>query len=629
MEAEGVEMEASNTRKNFSWLKQILPYPEESLASFLGRWAQSNVLPSRTGLLQSLALPCNIRISIEDLQRLAVMLKVDVSVLEAIAPSTNPKIAALRRAHTHPISEAFCPQCLSEASYSRQLWSNCFATACPHHGKRLLDHCCQCRGDIRQDRPLAHICDCGADLRLQISSDAKPVEIAHASLLTGVMPKNVCLPFDLKFGIPPDIDLYLFGLANQFTRDTAGIAAAKNGKAPLPKNVEQAVAQLSAAFDLFSNWPENFDLKLKELIESADHTSTGAAARFGRWYFFLFRKYKNPAYEPLRVATANRIVTSHVGLINARTHCIQEIATVKKSWLTAREAGLALGVSTAKINAGIDSKLITANVHDASMGYRQRFISSEEIERLKRLQTENMSDASVVELLKVPEGIFSIMSKANWFTRSDPSSVPPIVSGYIQRTPLLELIERLRLAAIAASQHRSGDFVRFKDLNFKLARNREKLVDLFRSFATLEIQPVGADSRFSVGGLQYSNEQLSKRISNRFYSITLSLKQVSFLTGAKYDAVKGWINMGLLPAAKDRFDGRAPWVIELQALLTFLQTYAPLAFHAKACQTSSRGLSTSLAHLGVRTVEPQEGIGTLLKISDLLTTIKVSPAKAS
>lgn len=152
-------MSVDHKEKALTWINRPVPYPDESLAGFVGRWARENVFSSRVDLLNAIRVSRAIRIFPADLEKLAASLGVDIPVLEAIAPSSDPARPVLRRSYTRADGEAVCPHCLSEASYSRQLWSHCLATACPTHGSRLIDHCQRCHKGIRHDRPLSHLCD--------------------------------------------------------------------------------------------------------------------------------------------------------------------------------------------------------------------------------------------------------------------------------------------------------------------------------------------------------------------------------------------------------------------------------------------------------------------------------------
>jgi len=609
------------------WIEPLAPYPDESLAGFLGRWARANVMSSRAKLLSSLGISRAIRVTPLDLPNLAQKLGLPIDVIQSIAPMVDPKRAVLRRAHTRPHMEAICPHCLAQDSYSRQLWSHCLATACPAHGKRLRDHCNECGGGIQHGRPMPHLCDCGADLRLQDTQPASQAEQDFAELLTGGKPSGQSIPLYLGGDLPAEIDLYILGLANHFCTSTDGKPQSKAGKLPLPSTVEQAVERLSPVFELFQNWPQRFDTRVKELVESAPTaTSTGAAAKYGRWYFFLFRKYTHDAFHPIRVAAANRITESHDGLLNARTHSIQQIATVEKQWFSVKEAAVELYVSTDRINEGIDRHLIVASVHDEAVGYRQRLLSREELRRLKQVQYEHITDTDARAILNVPEAVYSLMCEAGWVQRSDPTDTAPVVSGYVRHVPIMELVARLRTLAQANKERKIVASIPLKELNFRRTTNHARLLGLFRAIAAGELLPVDHDEHLSIGGLLFAQDEVDQRIASWFVERGLTLQQISSLMGAHYDAVKAWVEQGFLPATKEPLEQGSPWVVDLRDFVEFLQSYAPLARQAKSCGSSSRGLTSRLQAYGVSAHLADAGArGAIVKLSDVFSAVANRP----
>ena len=614
------EMTRPKDIKTLNWINRLDPFYDESLAGFVGRWARVNALSSRLNLLTSIGISRAIRLLPSDIIDLSRALGVAQSALELIAPSSNPKFPVLRRGHTRPVAEAVCPACLVEASYSRQLWSHVLATACPKHGVRLLDHCQKCGGNLHHDRQLPHLCGCGTDLRNQQGIQASPAEVDFATMLTGNSLISEALPFDLTAGIPPDLDLAIWGMANHFGINTT---QSKVGKSPIPKTVDQAVAKLAPLFELMSDWPNRFDEQLGTMLSlTRKNMSTGAAARAGRWYFLLFRKYAHlKALEPIRIATANAIVKSHDGLLNRRTSSVMNIATIQKEWYSVKEAAIELRVSADRINDGIDRCLIHAQVHDEAVGYRQRFIALKEIVRLRQVQFEHINDTHAVAILQVPKSVFRLMFEAGWVVRADKNDVAPVVAGYIKHVPLLALIERLQSAARENAGLYIGSTVRLCDLNLRRTTDFQRLIGLFRAIAAGEILPVGHDENFTIGKISFSQQDVDKRIASWFVARGLTLEQVSDLIGAHYDAVKAWVDLGLLPATRDPLEHGSPWVVEIRELTSFLQTYVPLACQAKACQSSTRGLTERLKRRDIEPIEPPGGRGSLLKLSDVWKVI--------
>lgn len=570
------------------WVKRLNPEPDESLASFLSRWARGNSLQSRPRLLQVVGVSKSIRIKTTDVEKLAAALGLDRTALLNIAPSDLPGSPALRRGLTRPLDEAVCPRCLETASYSRQIWSHRLATACSAHGVRLVDHCGQCQKPISHDRPLAHLCRCGADLRRLPTVAAPAAEVEFARLLVGHLSPTTMFPFAINCDVPADVDLFFLGLANQFGGGPGGAPRPKAGKAEVPVSVDGVRARLEVAFDLLANWPHNFDARLQDLMElPSPLATTGVAKRLGTWYAFLFKRHTHPLFEPLRVAAANRIVVSLDGALNARTRNVTAIATATKSWYSVVESVEALGVSRDRVNEGIDLGLIDARVHDESAGYRQRFLHHDEIDRLLTSQLEHISDGSARKVLHVTEAIYRLMDEAGWVERASKDSVAPVVTGLVRHIPLLQLILRLKKVAQDASGVAVGKTMPLRDLHLRRTTDRGRLVELYRSILSGELAPIGDDGAPGLGGLLFPVEQVDARIASRLVSKGLTLQQISVLTSAHYDAVAAWVKAGLLPATQMVGEHGSPWVVELKDLDGFLLTYTPLASMAGAAGSSS------------------------------------------
>lgn len=616
-------MSDQTSQVTFRWVERPGPMPNESLMSFLKRWAMANNFDSRSSLLRSLDLSPAVRLAPTALTQLSNALSVALPALQEIAPSVTPRKAVLRLSFIRPKYEAVCPHCLVTGSYSRQLWSHTLATACAEHKSRLIDCCQQCGQRVRIDRPLAHLCDCGADLSRLSTVPATAAEIDFASLLLGNKPEGTSIPLFLDADVPVDVDLFILSLANHLTLTDNDLPVEKAGKLPLPRSLAETLERLLPLFELFEDWPRRFDLRLKQMIEASPAAlSTGVAGRYGSWYDLLFRNYRHDAYSHLRVAAANRIVMSHDGTVKRRSQSVLNIATVQKQWFSIKEAAAELRIGTERIQKGIDDCLISASVYDEAMGGRQRFVSRAMIEQLKRIQYEHVSDSYARNLLGVPKAVFDLMDQAGWILRSAPGDVPPVVTGFVKHVPLLGLIERLRSSALANKDRRDVSSIPLRELNYRRTTNLQRLLDLFRAIAAGELLPIGFEEGLSIGGLRFAVDEVDQRIASWYVDRGLTAQQVAALTGAHYDAVKGWIEEGLLPATREPLDQGAPWVVDLRELITFLQTYAALAWQAKSCKSSSRGLTSRLERAGISPVDAEHsGRGTLVRIGDLFASL--------
>ena len=61
-----------------NWPQKVFPLPDESLPGFLNRFARENGMASRRQLLTSLDLPAALHVRTSDVEKLALLLAVDL-----------------------------------------------------------------------------------------------------------------------------------------------------------------------------------------------------------------------------------------------------------------------------------------------------------------------------------------------------------------------------------------------------------------------------------------------------------------------------------------------------------------------------------------------------------------------
>lgn len=599
-----------------NWPKKVLPLADESLAGFLNRFARENGMASRRQLLSALDFPLALHVRSQDLGKLSDLLGLAHSQLLEIAWVDQPPKAVQRRCMLRAMGESVCPDCLQESPHSRQLWSHRLATCCPNHGHRLIDRCPVCAGPIRHDRWHPQFCDCGTDLRLQKSAQGTAGERIFSDLLRGETPQ-FDTPLDLTQGVPADIDLFVLGQLkhlNGFSGDRG-----KTGLLALPSRVHEISHALMPVFDMLESGVPAVEVQFQELIASAGVKSSGPSKRFGRWYKLLFRTFNGTAYAPWRQCAAQLIAINASVLVNTRTRHIQALASKGKGWLSVAEAARILKVSAERLHAGIDAGLIQAQEQGDSPTYRQRFLELVEVERLKQLRASYLDDTAARQLLDVPKSVFRLMNEAGWFVRCEPHQLAPVLSGTIQRMELQSLADRLRDSFTRSQSNLTSlQTVALRDLTLQKTVERRRLVDVYKEIAAGVIRPVGHDGSEGVGGVLLSLSDIDDRMNRSALVPAFTIEQVSSLTGAHPDAIKGWINDGMLLANKAKDQHGAPWQVPIQELVVFLMNYASLAHLAGKCGSTSRGISAMLAKSNVLTYRPSTKRGDLVRQIDLL-----------
>lgn len=601
------------------WLERPVPFPDESLVSWQRRWAQENLLDSRLDLLHSAGCAKAVRMNARDLNSLAKYMGVPLAQVQSLAPQDAPRIPALRKIHTRHFHEGVCPLCLREQQYSRQSWSHALVTACHVHAVKLIAVCEQCREPIAHNRPAAHICKCGANLSEQATSPATAMETEFSALISGQATTDGLLPLALNGNVPADLDLFLIGLVNYFAQDEMGPRGLKRNKSPLPRSVLDANAWQDRLFVLFSNWPHNFEERLKPFLTSElALTASALAAKEGAWFRHVFKRYGHAAYQPIRTCVANSILSSDCGLLSYRSSSIASNASVPYPWVPISEAAKSLGMNTLRLNEGVNCGLIHATVYDCGSSYRQRFLSHTEICRLRQVQFDHCTDTEAISLLAVSPEQFKLLDEAGLIGRSSSLATPPVSRGTVQRASLQALISKLEAAVEGCDKYLAGRVIPFKQLNLKRTTDRQRLFGLYRAIASGELQPVAHDGSSGIGGFLFLRNAVEAKTSSAYVERGLTLEQIKELTSCHYDAVKAWVDMGLLRATQSKSEKGSPWVVDLKDLVQFLMTYTPLSHHASLSDSTSRGITSKLERMGVAPLTSASGRGTLLRMPDLL-----------
>jgi hypothetical protein len=140
---------------------------------------------------------------------------------------------------------------------------------------------------------------------------------------------------------------------------------------------------------------------------------------------------------------------------------------------------------------------------------------------------------------------------------------------------------------------------------------------LCRSIGEGSFRPTGHDGSGLLGGLLFSRDEVQARIASFSVQVLLTAQQISHQTGAHYDAVKAWIDTGMLPATQSLSLQGRPWMVKLRHFVQFLLHFSPLASLAEQLRSSSRGLADDLARRGVCTTGAMKR-GAVVRIGDLV-----------
>ena len=136
----------------------------------------------------------------------------------------------------------------------------------------------------------------------------------------------------------------------------------------------------------------------------------------------------------------------------------------------------------------------------------------------------------------------------------------------------------------------------------------------------------------TIGKMGFLRSEVAQYFGAPVLESGMSLKQLSEVTGWKYENIRHWISEGLMLAEAVRLPGKQRYVFLPEQLLAFRQTYVPLADLAKAMDTKASALARNLGDAAevVGALSLPNGLrrGGLLRVADL-GRLALEQAKAS
>jgi hypothetical protein len=175
--------------------------------------------------------------------------------------------AFLNRSIIRPHCPKVCVRCLPESGYCRRIWDCSLVTVCPIHECLLLDTCPKCKRRLKAIRNRLSICACGCDWSELQPDLRREHEIAVSQRiyqLCGLLPLDH--PSKERRNGLQSLALQDFVIVLTFI---AGLecemswATGRPSKSIKLRN-EELHTHITAAYQVFENWPHNFHKFLNE-----------------------------------------------------------------------------------------------------------------------------------------------------------------------------------------------------------------------------------------------------------------------------------------------------------------------------------------------------------------------------
>jgi len=508
-------------------------------------------------------------------------------------------------------SDAVCPACLAESPYLRQQWEHTYVTACPQHHLQLVDQCDACGKHLAPERLYIGLCPCGHELHNLPRVAATAAQqwlsmlIASNGRQAGGM-EPVLHDVDVNILVKVVRTLCLYADPKQ---------PGARRRAAMPKSVADAVNFLAPLGALLADWPTGFQAHVEQRIVAGRKDARTLNTLLGDWYISLRKLCQGTTLEPLL-----KVI---IDVAAAKSDCVLGMDSAKvmaedaTGYLRTSDAAKAIGVSVSRLHDSITSG--ECEHRTRRMGTRGQVyeISSAEIQRIQQQRAGWISDIAACELASVPPVVLERM-KAAGVIRSDVRWREDLMkAGPVEYQSILDLYQSLDGFAEPAAV--SGDAtLTWSELTSRRMGEKQAIESLMKAVANGDVKAVARAP--TLGEMSFVRSDVSEYFGAPLLEAGMSIQQLSKATGWKWESISHWVAEGLLESESIQRRGQACRVVLPHHLLTFRQSYIPLADLARAMDKKASALSRSLPGIklvGAKQLPGGAMRGALIQIAEL------------
>ena len=203
-----------------------------------------------------------------------------------------------------------------------------------------------------------------------------------------------------------------------------------------------------------------------------------------------------------------------------------------------------------------------------------------------------------------------ILADVNW--RQDLLKGGPVASA-----SLSALFDRIGSAAEPVTVG-NEETLTWAGLTSRRMGDKQAIQTVMQAIANGRVRAIARGRR--LGDLVFRRDDVTAYFGTPLLEAGMSIQQLSKFTGWKWESIVYWIDEGLLESESILLRGRPCRVVLPHQLLTFRQTYVPLADLARGMGTKSSALSRLLPGIelvGARQLPGGAMRGGLIRMADL------------
>ncbi|MDF3361501.1 hypothetical protein HLM50_10555 [Sulfitobacter sp. Ks41] len=593
----------------------MIPYTDESLLGYIKRRSDAEGFPEARGFLTTLGQTYG-RATVEEPERLALELDLDLATMEQILPAKQPMDAALdwsfHRMHRDPV----CPACIAARKPRRKEWRHALVTACAEHECQLIDQCPGCGDDLTLLGDGYAACLCGTSYGNANAVPAGPFETEFAKLIAGHSGHMGGVDLGSEEGLHAARTVWF--LCANMERARTG----KEGKANYPKTVEDARTRLARVQPLLIDWPKAFDDHVIERWNTQGAEGLTAATRLGPWYRGLLSQ-KGALAEAL--LSRCLIVVSTVCGDAYRTRRHQDGA----AWRSAAHAGDILGIRSERIVEAVRAGVMEGSQGRSGTGHLHTIVRIQDVEAVRELRARSATKEKVRNTLGVSRKQFELMEEARFFGAECRVSSHPCADGNFDLKNICTAVDGIRQVARVESAGADG-IVAFRKINLRRTTDRNAILKIYRLIADKKLRAVKFAEGDNLGDALFDAAEIDRLLQDHGGARSWTAGDVAEFSGWKPECVTGWCEQGLLQATKGKRGSLHVWQITEEGLSQFCREFQVVSDLAKEAKTTSRKLLASFSDRGISSVGSRpvgtSSRGHLIRTGDIARMIASPPS---
>lgn len=511
--------------------------------------------------------------------------------------------------------DAVCTICLGESMYIRACWEHAFVTACPKHRVRLIDRCDRCGRALSIKRQAIETCSCGRDLRDVPTAPAPEYEVWLSAMLAGAPRRTKQLPI-IKGAVEPEhLGQLIATLCQLYDVQKGDI---RRNAAP-PRSVAEAVEFLQPLARLLLEWPTQYREHIADRLRNRSPQARTLNGALGSWYQRLKHCCADGSLHPFLDHVSDVASSEFPGVLG-----LDAAGGGPKSseYMTLKEASRRIGVSRDRLINAIEAGTVKGSTRRFGERRLAHYVRRSEVDLIVAQRGGWIEHDAACELLQVPTAVMGSLIRSGLVTedrrwRSDLRKGGPVSLVSVQA-----LEQDLR--SFPPADQGAGAVVEVRHLTSRRLGEKGAIEAALRAIGTGRIQPTGVVPDQPIGRFAYRLSDVRQFFGAPILESGLSLRQLSDLTGWKYESVCHWIGEGFLEAETIMLRGQSCRVVTPAQMLSFSRTYMPLTDVAKLVDSRPSAVARRLEGVEVVGAKPLPSgarRGGLVRLVDLISGV--------